>query len=397
MTRSVTGPGTTQIADRPGVVDLGPGHSSPSLYPSRELARAVEEVLRDAPGEALAYGANRGPAPLVEWLSSWLANVHGSPVDPSRILVTAGASAALDRLCSLFTRPGDAVLCEAPTYHLALAQLASRRLHVVPVASDARGPTPDALERAAREVPAAQEHVLFYTVPVHSNPRGASIPRDRWSSLCTVAKERGIHMVRDDVYAPLTYAEGVVHPIRADADADATVTSLGSFSKIVAPGLRVGWMITDPEVVDRLGNDGLARSGGGPSHTAAMIVARLCGSSGWDGHLRRLRREYSERRDVLVGALEAELGDLCEWQPVEGGFFVWLRFRHDLDAKTMLREAERHRVSYIPGSEFFPASVAGEGRRYARLSFSYHPADKLREGVSRLAHAWSTPGVPVYR
>jgi 2-aminoadipate transaminase len=376
-----TGLPVLQLEDRPGIIDLGPGKADARSYPAASLERAWHEALR-SPEIALGYGANQGVGPLLEWLACWLRSSQGDEIDPSRILLTAGASSGLDRLCSTLTAPGDVCFCEAPTYNYALRLLSGRGLTIVPVESDADGPTVESLDDGLRLLPRTQRQAFFYLVPVHANPRGTSVNGERLTQLIDHAAARGVYVVRDDVYALLSYT--AEPPAATRLSENPFVVSLGSFSKLIAPGLRLGWIVAAPELVRAMADDGLALSGGGASHSVAFATSFFCDSGDWDVHYGNLLRVYGMRCDAMQRSLERYLSQICKWTTPRGGFFVWLRIPASLDAASLLGSAEEMGVSYAPGAWFYPASRQARGRDYLRLAFSRYDASDLDEGIGRL-------------
>ena len=385
-----------QTAPRAGIVDLGPGTTAPELAPAAALADAAERVARHEPVAALTYGANQGAGPVLEWLLDWLPSLYGGAVAPDELLVTAGASAALDRLCTHLTRPGDVALMQSPSYHFAAGVLTSRGLRMVPVADDGGGPTEDAFRSALDRVPPGQQRALFYSVPIHGNPTGRTAAPERWERIYDLARERGVTVVHDEVYAPVGY-DGALRDrgFELAARRDPHVVRLGSFSKLLGPGLRVGWMVGGAELVETVASDGLSYSGGGASHWAAMVVAALCRSPELGAHLAHVEDVYRARRDVIAGALAEHMAPYATWQAPSGGFFVWLRLREPLTARPLLERAEANGMSFVPGDEFFLPEVKSAGRDALRLSFSHAPVDRIDGAVAQLAAACRLlPGRP---
>ena len=377
-----------QTAPRAGIVDLGPGTTAPELAPAALLADAAERIALDEPVAALTYGANQGAGPTLEWLLDWLPSLYGGAVGPDELLITGGASAALDRLCTHLTRPGDVALMQSPSYHYAAGVLASRGLRLVPVADDGRGPAEDAFRAAIDRLPPRQGRALFYSVPIHGNPTGRTAVAGRWERIYDLARERGITVVHDEVYAPVGY-DGALRDCGFELAPrrHPHVARLGSFSKILAPGLRVGWMVGGAELVETIASDGLSQSGGGASHWAAMVVAALCRSPELSVHLAHVADVYRARRDVMAAALEEHMSPYATWHVPAGGFFVWLRLREPLVARALLERAEANGMSFVPGDAFFLPEVKSEGRDALRLSFSHAPADRIEGAVAQLAAA----------
>jgi DNA-binding transcriptional MocR family regulator len=369
-----------QYVHRPGIVELRWGDPAPELLPAAELARAASHALAHHGPDALNYGADQGPGRLLAALAGWLARTEGHAPPVERIFITGGVSQALDHICTLWASPGDPVLVEAPTYHLALRVFRDHRLHVVPVATDADGVRPEALEAALGGLRAEGRPARFlYTVPTFGNPTGATLPVERRRAVAEIAGRAGLMVLEDDVYRYLGYDAPAPPPL-SDLDATGNVIRLGSFSKILAPGLRVGWLLAAPEVVMRLAGSGLVDSGGGLSHFSAHVAAAFIELGLLDAHVEMLRAAYRGRRDVLIGAMQQHLLPGCEWRVPGGGFFVWLRLPEGYNSSALLGAAEAAGVSYAPGARFFSSG----GERYLRLSFSLLPPEALEEGVRRL-------------
>lgn len=373
-----------QYVHRPGILDLGWGHPNPDLMPVDEWARATADALRAHSWKALTYGYDPGPGPLVEWLAERLRATDPPGCDPSEVFVTAGASHALHLVCQVLTAPGDVVLVDAPTYHLAFRAILDHRVDLVPVPTDADGPDPvaladllDRLRSAGRRVP------MLYLVPTFGNPTGRSLPDHRRRALVDLAGRAGLTLVEDDTYRELVYDGTAPGSLRSLAGHE-HVVRLGSFSKTVAPGLRLGWVDAAPELVRRLVTLGYVHSGGGLNHTAALAMAEFGASGAYDAHLAKVRSHYARQRDALAGALRGDAPELSGDVPA-GGWFLWRELPPGLAASALLPVAERHGVSFVPGERFFVDG--GGGARHVRLSFSPLPPDGLAEAARRLAAA----------
>lgn len=373
----------TQLFLRPGIIELGWGHPDPALLPAANIARAAEIALRCASATALAYGAEQGPRQLLASLAGWLSQREGAAIRPEQLFITGGVSQALDLLCTLLSRPGDAVLVQAPVYHLALRIFADHGLALMPVASDEQGLRVDAVAAALADLAAQGRSPRFlYTVPTWCNPTGVSLTDDRRRALVALAERHGLLILEDDVYRELWY--DAPSPPALGSLAPETVIRLGSFSKILAPGLRLGWLVAPPALVKRCVGCGLLDSGGGLNHFTAHVVAAYLELGLLDDHIARLRAAYRGRRDALLAALARHLPAGCRWQRPGGGFFAWVELPQGCDAAALLPAAEAAGVSYVPGARFF----AGDGgARYVRLAFSLLAAGELEEGARRFGAA----------
>jgi len=371
----------TQLFLRPGIIELGWGHPDPALLPVADLARAAELALRQAGSAALSYGAEQGPGQLLMSLAAWLSRCEGDAIKPDQLFITGGVSQGLDLLCTLLTRPGDAVLVQAPVYHLALRIFADHGLALVPVASDEQGLRADAMAAALDHLAEQGRRPRFlYTVPTWCNPTGVSLAAERRSALVALAERHGLLILEDDVYRELWY-DAPSSPALGGLAPD-MVVRLGSFSKILAPGLRLGWLIAAPALVQRCMGCGLLDSGGGVNHFTAHVVAAYLELGLLDGHIEKLRKVYRGRRDALLAALAQHLPDGCRWQPPGGGFFAWVELPAGCDSTALLPTAEAAGVSYVPGARFYAGGDGGA--RYLRLAFSLLGAEELAEGARRL-------------
>jgi len=379
----------TQLVQRSGMINLASGHPAPELLPAGGLARAAALALGRDGQKALSYGAEQGPGHLIERLRGWLGRHEGATPPPERVLITGGVSQALDLLCTLLTRPGDVVLVAAPTYHLALRIFRDHGLELLPVESDSAGVRVDALEAVLGALGRAGRRAKFlYLVPTFGNPTGVTLPLSRRRALVKLAYASGLTIIEDDVYRELWFDSpppSTLYELAPDG-----VVNLGSFSKLLAPGLRLGWMLAAPQMVERCVRSGQLDSGGGLNHFTAHVVAAFMELGLLDEHVEMLRRTYRERRDALSDALAHDLPAGCGFERPGGGYFVWVQLPEGWDSVELLPAAESAGVTYVPGVRFY---VDGKGKRHLRLAFSLLPPDDLTEGVRRLArvlraYAW---------
>lgn len=376
-----------QLVIRPGMIELGWGHPDPELLPVQAMAQAAQAAFTAHGQDALGYGAEQGPGRLLAALQSHLAQREGPPPSVERLLVTGGISHGLDLLCAQLTQPGEVILVEAPTYHLALRIFRDRGLRVIGVPGDADGMQVDAAAAQIVALRSAGVRVaLIYVVSSFGNPSGAILSPARRAALATLAQATQIPVLEDEAYCELWYD---TPPPRAIAQWQplAPVIRLGSFAKILAPGLRLGWIEADPDLIQRCVRAGVLDSGGGVNHLTAHILASLLEQGGLPTQLERAKQQWRERRNALLTGLAASLPADCAWANPQGGYFVWMRLPAGCDAAGLLPIAEAAGVSYIPGSRFFADSG---GHDHLRLSFSLVPAEQLVEGARRLGQAIRT-------
>lgn len=367
---------TTQSEIPPDVIDLGIGHPAPDLLPLALMREAAALRLGQGDADLLQYGFEQGDGYFRRALADFLTAEYRQPVSADGLFVTAGTSQALDLICTLYTRPGDVVFVEEPSYFLALRIFADHRLQVVGVPTDADGLRIDVLEELLRE----RRPALLYTIPTHQNPAGFTLPLARRARLVELAQQHGFLVVADEVYHLLSYGAAPPPPLAAWAGTGA-VLGLGSFSKILAPGLRLGWVQAGPDHVRRLVTSGLLDSGGGLNPFTSGLV-RVALEQGWQAqHLARLRGVYRQRVAAMDMALRAVLGGWASWHTPDGGYFFWVTLLDGMDASALSNLAASRKVGFRPGARF---SGTGGLQNCMRLSFAYYDDDLLTEGVRRL-------------
>jgi 2-aminoadipate transaminase len=375
----------TQFVDRPGIIDLAWGHPDQDLLPVDALRDAASRVFDRYGPDALNYGYAAGPGSLIACVCDRLAEVDARAPAHESVVISAGNSQALDQIATLLTHPGDVVLVEAPTYHLAVRIFRDHPLELVAIPTDAGGLQLDALAEIVIQLRQRKRTArLLYTVPTFHNPTGVSLAIDRREQLVRFAEGAGLLIVEDDAYRELSY-DGSASPSLWSMARPGTVVRLGSFAKSLAPGLRSGFITADPALISRIRDSGVLDSGGGISHFSSLVVAEFMGSGEYARNVERLREAYRRRRDALLAALTERLANRASWRHPAGGYFIWLTLPEGQDARTYLSAAEREGTSYVPGATFYLG--AGEGGSSLRLAFSRYAPDLLVEAAGRLARA----------
>lgn len=383
--------GIVQSVAPSGLCDLGPGYPDDRLVPAADISRAVAEAIRRYGVTALAYGHNQGPLPFREALAARLSRRDGDDVRPEQLLVTAGTSQTLDVLAGALASPKDVVLVESLSYDLGLRIFRDRGLAVREVAMDASGVRPDALERAVREERAAHRNVAFaYLVPTFHNPTGTLMPRARRRDVLDVAHRNGLLLLEDDAYGELALGDEEPPPALSTLAGHRGSWRLGTFSKSLAPGLRLGWLAADAESVARLAARGLFDSGGCPSQLAALGVAELLRDGGYGHHLDRLRGALGARRDALAVTLRALLPGTYDVTVPGGGLFTWIGLPPGRGEQDSAAAARRAGVLVARGSRFGTPT-----RPALRLAHGAHSPDRLRAAARALAAAWGHPHTPL--
>jgi DNA-binding transcriptional MocR family regulator len=376
-------PSGTQTPLRAGIIELAVGEPDPALLP-RDLIRAAAGRALADPGDALlSYGSREGPARLREAVARRAATTEGLRQGAGDLLVSAGNSQALELTLATLTTPGDVVLVEDPTYHLALGIVRDHPVEVVAVPLNGEGIETDALEAVlARLRKTGRRARLLYTVPTFDNPTGVSLAEPRRRRLLELATAHDVVVVEDDVYRELTYDGPAPLSLRA-TDTSAPVVRLGSFSKSLAPGLRLGWIDARADLRERLAGAGVLESGGCVAQFAAGVVARVLETEDYDAHVAILRRTYTARRDALVRALREHLPAGYRFAVPAGGYFVWVALPDGLSASELLPRAEALGVSFAPRARF----CLGGADDGFRLSFTLYDEAALAEGARRLGAA----------
>jgi 2-aminoadipate transaminase len=365
-----------EVAERPDVISLAGGLPAPETFPATALADAMAAVLRDEPGRALQYSTSQG----LEGLRQWIAGQRGGALEAGDVVVTAGSQQALDLVARLLVDPGDGVALADPGYVGAIQAFRLAGADLLAVPADADGlrvdVLADRLASGAWPVP-----VAVYVVSNFANPGGATLPLERRQALAALADHHGFVIVDDDPYGELRWAGARVTPLAELSD---RVVTLGSFSKVLSPGLRLGYATGPADVVESL----VLLKQAADLHTSTLAqhtALRVVGDAdAWAAHLDRIRRLYAERAGALAAALASQLGDRVEAGAAEGGMFVWARLP-DVDTTALLPRAVDAGVAFVPGSAF--AVAAGAHADALRLSFATVDAAGLDEGVRRLGLA----------
>jgi 2-aminoadipate transaminase len=382
---------SVQAAGPPGTISFIYGLPDPATFPAEELRLAANRVLRGRPELALQYGPEQGYGPLIDFLRRRLEREEGLAVGRPQIMLTAGSSQVLDHICTLFTRPGDVVLVEAPTYHETLLLFRDHGLIPLQIPTDADGLLVDALAERLAVLSRDGRRVRFlYTIPNYQTPSGITLAADRRPAVLELAKRYDLLVLEDDVYRELAYGQEPP-PSLFSLEREASgrrVLRIGSFSKILAPGLRLGWLLAAPDLISRLCNSGLRSMGGGASPLIANTLAEYCGQGRLEPHIDRLREVYRGRRDLALGALEAHMPAGVRWTRPGGGFFAWLSLAPSHRAVDVVAQARAKGVWLLAGDPFFAEEPTGQ---HLRLAYSFVPPDKIEAGIRILGSMLGSP------
>jgi 2-aminoadipate transaminase len=370
-----------KVTARPDIISLAGGLPAPELFPVDEYRRAFEWVLEADGAQALQYGPSEGYLPLRRLLAERLSRFD-MPCGPDDLLVTNGSQQALDLMGKVFLNPGDTVLVETPTYLGALQAFNQYQATYAIVPMDEDGMRVDEVERVLAQRSARAPIKFIYALPNFQNPTGRSMSLERRRRLVELASHYGVPIVEDDPYGELRY-EGAALPTLKSLDTEGLVIYLGTFSKILAPGFRLGWMLAGPEVMEVL------MHGKQPSdlHTgmAQQMATYEVAKGGFvDQHVERIKDFYRERRDVMLRSIEEHFPADAHYTRPAGGLFVWAELPRDIDTRELLLEAIEEKVAFVPGQGFH---ADGSGTNTMRLNFSNVPPEQLQAGVQRLGRA----------
>lgn len=370
MTRRIT-----QLTPPDDRIELAIGQPDPNLLPAALFESTRVERLN------LAYGAEPGDGRFLEVLADWLSSQYGITVAPEALMVTNGSSNALDMICTRLGHSNKTVLVEDPTYFIARRQLADHGFTVKAVPMDDQGVDTTALARMIE----THRTAFFYTIPTFHNPTGITQSPERRAAVVRLSRETGCPIVADEVY-PLVHFGQQPPPPLASYDDQAPVYSIGSFSKILAPGLRLGWIQGTPATLEPILSGALLASGGGLAPATSALVRPLIESGQLDTHLNALRQTLQARQAALVKSLRQQARERLDFTAPQGGYFLWCHWLDEPDAARRLPDALKAGVGYLPGDRF---SDAPEQARYLRLCFAFYNEAQLVEAGRRLGQLGS--------
>jgi 2-aminoadipate transaminase len=351
------------------------GFPDPGSLPTEDITESTRVALEKDGEWALQYGSARGYPGLIDEMVIKLARDQGIEATPENILITNGASQALALIIDLLVDPGDVVLSEAPTWSGAVHNFKAAGAEVRTIPIDDKGLDVDALERELDGLRAEGKRAkLLYFIPNFQNPTGVTTTLERRQKIAELAREHNLPIVEDDAYFDLRYA-GTKLPTVYSLDNDGLVMYLGTFSKIMAAGMRLGWCVADPEVISRL--TGL-KFEGGTSPFAGHVAAEFCSSGTLVEHVGELRSLYLKRRDAMLAALGKHMPSSAAWTTPEGGFFVWLTLPEGASVARLLPAAREQNVEFLPGAATYHH---GEGDNQLRLSYSFADETQIANGI----------------
>jgi len=370
-----------EITARPEVISLAGGLPDTSTFPPESFAAQMTRIAHESAAEALQYGPTEGFAETKECIREVMA-AEGMDPDPDDVIVTTGGQQAIDLVAKTLVDPGDVVIAEAPTYPGAVPVFCSYQAETVQVGVDADGMVIGELERVLDRLAGEGRRPKFiYTVPSFQNPSGVTMSAERRRRLVDLARARELLVVEDNPYGLLRYEGRPVDPLYK-LDGGDYVLYLGTFSKILSPGIRLGWLCAPPPVMEKvvLGKQAADLC---TSTLTQYFVREYFGEGSWREYVDDLCGIYRERRDAMVESLERFFPDGTTWSRPEGGLFCWATLPSYIDTTDLLAKALRENVAFVPGAA---AYVDGRGGSDMRLNFSASPPEEIREGIKRIGN-----------
>jgi 2-aminoadipate transaminase len=375
-----------KVTEMPGIISLAGGLPAAEIFPIEKIAAVTQRILEESGRQALQYGTTEGFTPLRELLAHRLKQ-EGFDVSLENVLITSGSQQGLDLLAKIMIDAGDSLLVESPTYMGALQACNAYEPEYLAVRSDEEGIVTDELELALQKNPK-----FIYALPNFQNPTGVTFTLERRQKLVEMASRYGVPVVEDDPYSQLRF-EGEPLPSllalenerqqregQKDQLYQGNVIQLNTFSKVLAPGLRLGWIVAPAEVIRKL----VLAKQGADLHTATfnqMIAYEITREGFMEEHIPLIRKTYRERRDAMLAALEEYFPDNARWTRPQGGMFLWVTLPEGIDAAELLSDALEYRIAFVPGAVFHPC---GGGANTIRLNFSNATPECIEEGIRQL-------------
>ena len=367
------------VASRPDIVSLAGGMPNLSAFPMEMMASVVEKLIVENGQEALQYGSGQGHPKLREQICDVMA-LEGIRAHPDDVIVTTGSQQALDLISRIFIDPGDVVLVEAPSYVGALGTFHQYEAKVVHVAMDENGLIPIALREAIAATRATGRKIKFlYLIPNYQNPAGVLLTAERRTEILEICREESIFVIEDNPYGLLGFDRPSPNAMRAEDSEN--VLYLGSFSKTIAPGFRIGWALVPQALKEKL----VIASESSilcPSNFTQLAISSYLSDQPWRDQIESFTQLYKVRRDAMLETLEETFPVGATWTKPGGGFYVWVTLPPEIDTKAMMPKAIVSKVAYVPGTAFY---ADGFGSWSLRLSYCYPSPERIRDGVRSLA------------
>ncbi len=370
-----------KYASVPGVISFGGGLPNPETFPVDGLIGITEKVLREKGKSALQYGTTEGADALREAIAKRMKEKKGMDITKDNVTIMSGSQQALDLLAKLFLEPGKTAIVEAPTYLAALSAFRPYEGEIIGVEMDEEGLRTDLLEEKMKKFRNEGRIIPFiYSVPTFQNPSGVTMSLERRKHLLEIASDFDVLVIEDDPYGELRYSGEEIPTLKA-LDKEGRVIYFGTVSKILAPGLRTGWVIAEKEIVWKFV---IAKQATDlcTNTLSQYIIAEAFDSGLVDAHIPEIREMYSHKRDLMLDMLEDKMPEGTTWTKPEGGMFLWVWTPENVDTMKMFPRAIENGIAYVVGEAFYPDRSV---KNAMRLNFTYSSDEEIKEGVSRLA------------
>jgi 2-aminoadipate transaminase len=379
-----------KLTEQPDVISFAGGLPAPDVFPIAEITEVTNDILSTSGPQALQYGTTEGYTPLRELVAQQLSS-SGIDVKVPNILITSGSQQALDLLGKVFFNPGDTILVESPTYMGALQAWNPYEVNYVSAPMDEYGIIAGQVEQIIQQT----HPKMIYVLPNFQNPTGVTMSLERRQQLIEISHRYGIPLIEDDPYGQLRF-EGEAHPSLLQISACLSgkpelVFYMGSFSKVLAPGLRLGYIAAPTEVIAKL----VQAKQGVDLNTPVlnqMIAYEMMKRGLLKHHIPKIRQAYREHRNVMLKALQQHFPPQVRWTHPEGGMFLWITLPESLDAESLLRETLNHKVAFVPGASFY---AEGNIHNTLRLNFSNSSPERIEIGIARMGQVLQKQGLPV--
>lgn len=367
-----------KLTAQPGVISFAGGLPAPELFPLTQLKQAHMTLFDKGDSAVLQYSTTEGDPSLRSWIAQKM-NRQGSKVTDSNILILSGSQQGLDLMGKIMLDPGDYVVVENPSYLGAIQCFGAYEAQFLAVESDAQGMDLDHLEELLKQY----HPKLIYVIPTFMNPTGITMIRERRQRLAEIAARYQVLVIEDNPYGDLRYSGDDIPPLKAFDEAG-WVVYLGSFSKTAVPGMRLGWVAADPQVIAALAQ----AKQGADLHTATFAQAALSEylhQHNPEAHVERIKKAYKERRDLMLACMEKHFPKELKWNRPDGGMFIWVTCPEKVDTVELLKKAVEQKVAYVPGISFFPFE---DHNNCLRLNFSNASNTQIEEGICRLGQVF---------
>ncbi len=367
----------------PDVISFSLGHPDRTTLPIADLEAATVTAFKSQAISMFEYGKQRGERELITHLTNTINRSERLDIQHENIMIVAGSTHAIDMVCRLFAGAGGGILIETPTYKDAIHIFRDHKSELHPIAMDENGANIEDMREIVRRLSSeGNPPKLFYTIPNFQNPTGKTTSEKRRREILDLGRRYGFIILEDDVYRDISF-EGTPPPSYFALAGGRGVLRIGSFSKNLAPGLRLGWLIGPPDLIETCVNCGTAQMGGGANPFVSHIVTRYLESGKWEAHISKLRTIYRDRRDIALSTLERTMPSGVEWTVPSGGFFLWITLPPVVTVSTLQEASLKKKVVFSAGQDFFVDPE--DGKHHFRLAFSFAKPDKLEEGIRILA------------